>query len=360
MNDRTQKILLATKEQARQNNQKWFFTGKPCQNGHIDKRYLNTGICYSCKRTHNRKDYIAHKDRALSCQKKSYSRNKGKRLKSTRKWAQANSNKVQEYKDKYKKRNIHKVREAARIAARKKRKESPEYRVHRNISKQVWAFMKDVKAGRSWENIVGVSFDAIKQKLESQFTDKMNWNNYGTCWEIDHIRPISSFPKNTHPKEIWNLNNLQPLEVKMNRSKQNKNQKLASEIRIDMKYDYLTESSKTEMSDYEGVRHRIKEGGDKLGKLLHASLGLSSEAGEISDQLKKHLYYGSILDEVNLVEELGDLMFYVAMVCRALDVSLEEVLDKNIKKLKARYGDKFTEHAALNRDLDKEREILEK
>lgn len=95
------------------------------------------------------------------------------------------------------------------------------------------------------------------------------------------------------------------------------------------------------------------------GRLLHAGIGMSTESGEILDQLKKHIYYGRALDKVNLVEEVGDLFFYAAIACDVLDVTFEEVMVKNKAKLAARYGEKFSSEAAINRDLEKERSILE-
>lgn len=94
-------------------------------------------------------------------------------------------------------------------------------------------------------------------------------------------------------------------------------------------------------------------------RLLHAAIGMCTETGELQDQLKKHIFYGKPLDTTNLVEEMGDLMWYVGIMCDALKVSLEDVMIKNIAKLKARYPEKFTEDKALNRNLFDEREVLE-
>lgn len=96
-----------------------------------------------------------------------------------------------------------------------------------------------------------------------------------------------------------------------------------------------------------------------VAQLLHAFLGLASEVGELADALKKHIIYGKMLDEVNLLEEGGDLSWYLALLLTALKKTLEECMEKNIAKLRARYGDKFTQYAALNRDLAKERKALE-
>ena len=94
-------------------------------------------------------------------------------------------------------------------------------------------------------------------------------------------------------------------------------------------------------------------------ELLHGAIGLSTESGEILDALKKHLYYGAELDIVNLKEELGDICWYMALMFRELDSSFEEVMAININKLKQRFPERFDEAQALNRDLAKERKVLE-
>lgn len=93
--------------------------------------------------------------------------------------------------------------------------------------------------------------------------------------------------------------------------------------------------------------------------LLHAAMGIGTEAGELLDAFKRQLFYGKPLDVVNIKEEVGDLMWYVAILLRELDLDFQEILDLNIQKLRARFPDKFTEDHALNRDLETERAILE-
>ena len=92
---------------------------------------------------------------------------------------------------------------------------------------------------------------------------------------------------------------------------------------------------------------------------LHMALGLATEAGEFADIFKKHLAYKKEVDYVNAAEEIGDIFWYAANFCRMNNISMEEILDKNIAKLETRYPEKFTQEKALNRDLDAERNILE-
>jgi NTP pyrophosphatase (non-canonical NTP hydrolase) len=93
--------------------------------------------------------------------------------------------------------------------------------------------------------------------------------------------------------------------------------------------------------------------------LLHAQLGISTEAGEFADAIKKYLIYGKEIDKVNLVEELGDLAWYMGLAIQAIGSTWGAVFEANIKKLAARYPNKFSENDALKRDLDNERRILE-
>ena len=121
---------------------------------------------------------------------------------------------------------------------------------------------------------------------------------------------------------------------------------------------YVQDAIKTESRDFDGIGRRLSDSGSQ--RLLHGGIGLATEAGEFLDAIKKHVFYGKELDRVNLSEELGDLFWYCAIIADELGVPFTEIMDTNIKKLKARYGDKFSEERAEKRDLEKEREILEK
>lgn len=92
---------------------------------------------------------------------------------------------------------------------------------------------------------------------------------------------------------------------------------------------------------------------------LHAAIGLTTECGEILEAVMKHKYCGSELDTVNIKEEIGDLMWYMAILLRDHDIDLFDAMETNIKKLRARYGEKFSAEKAIHRDLSTERSILE-
>jgi phosphoribosylglycinamide formyltransferase 2 len=103
----------------------------------------------------------------------------------------------------------------------------------------------------------------------------------------------------------------------------------------------------------------LKDGRTISSRLLHGVSGCVTEAGELEDALKKCIFYGKELDLVNLAEEVGDVMWYLAILLDELGSSFEEVTTINIRKLKGRYPNKFSSERALNRNLDKERDILE-
>lgn len=100
--------------------------------------------------------------------------------------------------------------------------------------------------------------------------------------------------------------------------------------------------------------------GDDFKHGLHMVIGMATEVGELQDIYKKRLAYDKPIDEVNEKEELGDLMWYIANHVRWKGWDLEEIMQTNIDKLKARFPEKFDNEKALNRDLTKERKILER
>jgi NTP pyrophosphatase (non-canonical NTP hydrolase) len=115
--------------------------------------------------------------------------------------------------------------------------------------------------------------------------------------------------------------------------------------------EYIKEVKKTEALDCETIRSRLI---DEHIRLLHASMGVSTEANEILDAVKKYLFYGKAYSKDNIVEELGDMLWYIAAMCDMLGVSIEQVQASNIKKLRIRYGESFSENKAINRDVSKE------
>lgn len=87
--------------------------------------------------------------------------------------------------------------------------------------------------------------------------------------------------------------------------------------------------------------------------ILHGVLGIATEAGELIEA------FNGKFDPVNIMEEVGDVMWYQAIICTALKTNFANTQVQNIAKLRTRFPDKFTEYDANNRNLSKEREVLE-
>jgi NTP pyrophosphatase (non-canonical NTP hydrolase) len=109
--------------------------------------------------------------------------------------------------------------------------------------------------------------------------------------------------------------------------------------------------------DVDAIKQRMSS--EENIRLLHVAMGLCTEAGEFMDAMKKHIYYGSKLDKINLVEESGDTMWYLAIAADVLQTTFAEIKELNIDKLKARFPEKFTQEHSEKRNLKKERKILE-
>lgn len=90
--------------------------------------------------------------------------------------------------------------------------------------------------------------------------------------------------------------------------------------------------------------------------VLHGCLGIASEGGELLAEMQRWIWYKKPINLINVKEELGDVLWYVAEVCNALGWSMEDVMAANIAKLQQRYPDKYTDYHAAeeNRDRGKE------
>ena len=107
---------------------------------------------------------------------------------------------------------------------------------------------------------------------------------------------------------------------------------------------FVNSVTSIQSTDSDAFIYRLQElGGDvAIQRLLTASIGISAESGEFMEIVKKMIFQGKPCNEDNLEHlkiELGDIMWYVAQACLALEVDMDDVLDTNIKKLEKRYPD---------------------
>lgn len=181
--------------------------------------------------------YKKNKEKVMVAKKQWYENNKEKEAARQKQYRENNKEKVAVRMKQWCKNNPEKVAEAKRRyyqspagrLSRKKVKEknlsTPKGRLNQRMSIAINRSLRakgSSKNGRHWETLVGYKIIKLKQHLEKQFVDGMDWSNYGK-WHIDHKKPIVSFNYDSmgHPdfKKCWDLKNLQPLWAKENSSK---------------------------------------------------------------------------------------------------------------------------------------------
>ena len=89
-----------------------------------------------------------------------------------------------------------------------------------------------------------------------------------------------------------------------------------------------------------------------IAEILNGCLGLSGETGEFNDMIKKWVFHEASLDLVHARKELGDILWYVALVCNGFGWSLDEIMEMNIEKLKKRYPEGFSRELSAHRTQD--------
>jgi NTP pyrophosphatase (non-canonical NTP hydrolase) len=88
---------------------------------------------------------------------------------------------------------------------------------------------------------------------------------------------------------------------------------------------------------------------DSISKLTLGALGLAGEAGEVIDLIKKHVFQGHTIDQEQLGDELGDVLWYFMLICHTAGCSLEEVMTRNVEKLHRRYPQGFEANRSVYR-----------
>ena len=121
--------------------------------------------------------------------------------------------------------------------------------------------------------------------------------------------------------------------------------------------DFVHDVTSTESLDYAALLNRMNklelEDDCNLPQLLTAALGLGAESGEFTEVVKKIILQGKPYNEDNVFHmkrELGDICWYIAQACMALDTNFDEIIEMNVDKLKKRYpGGEFNVHQSENR-----------
>jgi hypothetical protein len=194
-------------------------------------------ICKECKNILLKQYYQINTDKIqqyyFNNKEKFIERNK-KYVDTKKKWRDDNKEHLKEYYNNWREQNIEwlsqkqreysksrqKIRNAKDI---ERRKNDPQFRIACALRGRIGMLLKKNKTSRTIE-LLGCSLEHFKNHLESKFTLKMNWDNYGSYWEVDHIIPCSSFDLTyiEQQKQCFHYTNTQPLTKLENRTKSNK------------------------------------------------------------------------------------------------------------------------------------------
>ena len=124
--------------------------------------------------------------------------------------------------------------------------------------------------------------------------------------------------------------------------------------------EFVNGVTSEQSKDHEAFVYRIQElEGQEFPteRLLTAAVGMSAEAGEFTEVVKKIIFQGKPVNEENLFHlkrELGDIMWYVAQACMGLDTTIDEIIEMNVDKLKSRYpgGEFSVNHSEVRKEGD--------
>ena len=205
---------------------------KTCRKAHYQankEKIAERSKAYRQANKENRRAYLQANKEKIAEQNKAYRQtNKEKIAEQRRAHYQENKEKITEYQKAYQQANRDKI--TKRLAANEKKRMAtdPAFKMKKRVGKSVYQALKKqgkTKGGSTFSALPYTPQDLVEH-LEKQFDEKMNWDNYGTYWHLDHIYPQSLLPFDNleHPnfQKCWALDNLQPLEAIENIKKGNR------------------------------------------------------------------------------------------------------------------------------------------
>lgn len=226
---------IVSRAEAIRDGLKFYFTGKPCINGHIDRRYISKS-CVACTSVRGKLWVAENLDRHKEWQKKWNEENKERLAEINRKWQLENKDKTKANNLRWKERNREKYlaarnarckteeikktrREYDRKRYHEKRKLDPAYRIHMMMRREVARHIKGLTKPKKeipWEELVGYSKDDLVSRLKQTIPDGYTWQDYlDGKLHLDHITPCVAFNVVTVEdidfRRCWALSNLQLL-----------------------------------------------------------------------------------------------------------------------------------------------------
>lgn len=192
---------------------------------YADNNFLSKNKkCIKCKNLKKRKDFfksLQHKDgHCPYCKLCSCLINKEKRNSNIVEWRKKHREQQQIWRNN----NKDKVSKSKNKWKVNRRKRDPIFRLKESLCARLRLALRGKNKSANTLKLIGCSIEYLKSHLESKFYGKMSWENYGSYWHIDHIRPCSSFDlsKKEEQEKCFHYSNLQPLTAKDNLKKGSK------------------------------------------------------------------------------------------------------------------------------------------
>lgn len=184
---------------------------KPLDEFKSNVKYADGLFCWCklCEKLYRHQHYIDNKEKCLDQQRERIRKNPEKYYKIRHDYNKNNRDKFKVWKSKW----------------RAKVKDDPAFKLGHAISNNLRHALKEKKAGRHWEILLGYTVEDLIQHIDNLLTNGMTWENYGSYWHLDHVKPKSWFKyQSTNDpafKECWALSNLQPMVALDNMKKRN-------------------------------------------------------------------------------------------------------------------------------------------
>lgn len=102
-------------------------------------------------------------------------------------------------------------------------------------------------------------------------------------------------------------------------------------------------------NEYQKLAQRTSNTKSQMDKIMNGVLGLNGESGEVIDVIKKYMFQGHGLDTDKIIDELGDVLWYIAELAEGIGMNLSEIAEYNIVKLRKRYPEGFEADKSMNR-----------
>lgn len=226
---------IISREEARANGLKLFYTAIPCVNGHLSPRYVALGRCVTCNSINSKRYRDSNKEtlnakrrqqNALEPEKvrqrkqADYRKHWHKRRATARRWYAANRNKMLKYLRAWQATNAEQLRAQKTAYYLNRKRIDPEFAMLTRLRRRINHFVSSGNKSATTAALIGCSSAAFKEHIENLFTPGMTWENRAE-WHIDHIIPCAAFDL-TDPEQqraCFHYSNMRPLWADENRRK---------------------------------------------------------------------------------------------------------------------------------------------